>query len=425
MRRENRVRADARLIGMLAAALLAMMMCGTARAQVPQTMVYDTLINAVTGQPVAEGTIKITWPAFSYGATSIPANRLTYNIVNGIVSLSLTPTDHSATPASYSVSIVVGGITTSGYWQIPTGGGPYTILQVTKSAGSGTSLSILPSQITGAGALANQAMCFDGATWGPGNCGGAGVAYSAPFSTLAYSAGSIQVANGSTAVTGVGTNWDSTLTGRQLLVDSCGYSYGFTMLSPTTGQLDGPWLCNTALQSPASAQAIAPLPFPNVIATGTSDTLTVSVSGGTAVSLTLSAADTTAALLAADIQSQLTAAGVAATATANTATVTIATVASGASATLQLGGNAAWAFGSNSSPVFGGSDGVAYQLASPAVFPGSMHKLGTALVGLSCSYWSNLQVSPASIARIAVDATTFDVNVWLWAPGSGRCALQK
>lgn len=54
-------------------------------------------------------------------------------------------------------------------------------------------------------------------------------------------AGTVSVAQGATAVTGVGTGWDSTLTRMQILIGEGVESYAITITSPTTAELDRPF----------------------------------------------------------------------------------------------------------------------------------------------------------------------------------------
>jgi hypothetical protein len=109
-------------------------------AQPPTSLVQDTLymITSTGFVPVQLGTLVISWPSFTYcgsSAFTIPAGGFTYTVNNGVVRLSLVPTDLAASTVAYSVAYAAGpGVpTTRSYWQIPTNGGPFTIASVTNT----------------------------------------------------------------------------------------------------------------------------------------------------------------------------------------------------------------------------------------------------------------------------------------------------
>jgi hypothetical protein len=138
--------------------------------QVPQTVVSDTLVDAFSGQPVYQGTLHISWPQFAYNTTTVPAGDVTLAIANGVMLVSLTPTDRARSPVSYSVRITVNGISTLTYWNIPTGGGPYLVSQVTASYSPGPNTSVSLSQLLPGGATSGQCLEWSGSMWAPASC---------------------------------------------------------------------------------------------------------------------------------------------------------------------------------------------------------------------------------------------------------------
>jgi hypothetical protein len=298
-----------------------------------------------------------------------------------------------------------------------------TVESLTTAAPTG---QVALTQLAQGNASTGQVLSWLGASWGPSSSGtSGGGTYLAPFTAVSYSVGAIAVTNGSTAVTGVGTAWDLTMSGRQLLVDTCGYSYTFTVLSPTSGRLNAPWGCDTAGPAPAAFHSVVFDPTPLSIVTGVNDALTVAVNGAAPVTVTLSLSDVNSASLAANIQAQLTAACIPASATAAGGVVTIATMAIGSGATLQLGGDAALLLGLAPNVVGQGTDGATYQLMAPVVVPGTVHSLGTSALRVSCFYSFGNTLVATVPASVAVDPTTYDVTILFWVPGSGMCALYR
>jgi len=54
----------------------------------------------------------------------------------------------------------------------------------------------------------------------------------------AYNTGTVSVTNGSTSITGSGTTWTSSMTGRKIAIDNSTVEYTFTYVSATSGTLD-------------------------------------------------------------------------------------------------------------------------------------------------------------------------------------------
>jgi hypothetical protein len=90
-------------------------------AQTP-TLVSDTLRGGMTG-PAVNGSMTISWPEFTYGLSTIapsPAAGFTFPFVNGVINVSLVPTDHAAATVQYRVVTTIGGYGAISYWSVPT-----------------------------------------------------------------------------------------------------------------------------------------------------------------------------------------------------------------------------------------------------------------------------------------------------------------
>jgi len=81
------------------------------------------------------------------------------------------------------------------------------------------------------------------------------------LTTAPYSAGTAAVVGGSAAVTGVGTTWDTGMTGRAFRVAGRSEFYEFTWLTATTGTLDRPYEgTDSPLAGYSIFQNVYPLP---------------------------------------------------------------------------------------------------------------------------------------------------------------------
>lgn len=143
-------------------------------AQVPQTLIEDTLAPASPGATV-NGSINVGWGQFSYGSTTIasgPATGQNFAIVGGAVKISLVPTDHGGAPAPvYKVVSTFGGQPTTTYWQVPTlpssqcaSSSFCTVLEVTVPAPSSAAISasggLVSVRVQGAPVGASETLNF-------------------------------------------------------------------------------------------------------------------------------------------------------------------------------------------------------------------------------------------------------------------------
>ncbi len=149
-------RRTALLCALMAAHWAAVLLLGQAPTRTP---IRDTLYNA-DGSPV-NGELLIEWQSFSgpEGRT-IPRNRVTLGILDGVVSVDLTPNENSTpTGTSYRVRYTLEtGERYSETWVIPDSATPVTVAQVRVSVTPPTTPSMAQTQVEGLiGALVQKA----------------------------------------------------------------------------------------------------------------------------------------------------------------------------------------------------------------------------------------------------------------------------
>lgn len=104
---------------LLACAVL-LLLTGASAWALPQTQVQDVLLNA-DGSPI-DGTVEISWPSFTApDGSTIAANRVVINIVNGVIGVPLVP-NLGASPegTSYEATFTLStGVIVTEYWVVP------------------------------------------------------------------------------------------------------------------------------------------------------------------------------------------------------------------------------------------------------------------------------------------------------------------
>ncbi len=126
---------------------------GSVPAWCALTCVSDTLYDGAGG--LANGTIRISWPTFQAlgDLHQVPAGSLTVPVVNGILSVSLEPTDNTL-PSNifYTVlySIVNGPPRNQEFWLVPTSGICQGLSALRTLTAPTPGLGIVLSQVSGA-----------------------------------------------------------------------------------------------------------------------------------------------------------------------------------------------------------------------------------------------------------------------------------
>jgi hypothetical protein len=142
------------------------------------TTIADTIRTPFGG--LWNGSIKITCPSgVNAAGQTIEEFTQSITVINGAFRVTIDPGDAgspkgrtcSATYSSPSSSAPSGQPKT---WLVPTSATPLKIPQVQTGPVPAPPAMLLLSQITSGGATLNQAMCWLGLSWGPGNCGGGG-----------------------------------------------------------------------------------------------------------------------------------------------------------------------------------------------------------------------------------------------------------
>lgn len=250
--------------------------------------ISDTIQTPFSGVPFI-GKITISGPQMTTAAGQTVARwQNDYQVVNGVFSVTLEPND-TATPvgtsysARYTPTPAQRGAAWTETWVVPTSASPLKINQVRVLTIPAPGLVILPQQIAAGGATLGQCLGWSGSAWEPVDCAGTSVtsfngrngtvvaesgdysfgqisgiagygqlpalSYSVAFSAQTYSAGTVSVTNGSTAITGIGTEWTPEMTGMLFIprpmYENCDVAYRFTYISATSGTLDAVYGCQT------------------------------------------------------------------------------------------------------------------------------------------------------------------------------------
>lgn len=165
-----------RLWNRLAAVWLLLLAAGLAQAAL--TPVFGIIQRADGTFP--SGYLNLSWQGFTNAVgVRIPAGNIrNLPIVNGVVSVSLEP-NVGATPAgtSYAATYTLNGSAVAQYrWYVPVSATQValSLVEFPPVGLQGPSAIIALSQLLQGGATLNQALCWSGANWAPGSCGGSG-----------------------------------------------------------------------------------------------------------------------------------------------------------------------------------------------------------------------------------------------------------
>lgn len=140
-------------------------------------------IQLADGSP-ANGAFTIEWQAFSTATSiAVPAGSVNAVIVGGVIGLpgggtiQLYP-NVGATPSGTSYKILYSITGLSPYymnWYVPQASSvTLNQIQFPPPGLVGQTAIVSPAQLTQSGATTNQALCWNGAFWAPGSCGGGG-----------------------------------------------------------------------------------------------------------------------------------------------------------------------------------------------------------------------------------------------------------
>lgn len=176
---------------------LALLGSVAAFAAPPLTVVQDILFNA--DGTTFSGLVTVSWLSFEASDMSnIPADSLSFQIVNGLLRLPLVPTTNALSPASYTVVYNTGGATQwTENWAVPPsnvplpvssvrisgtgsvvggpgGPAPGTLINITDVTGLSTALNLRPSMGPGftlsRAAIINSFGAIDGASGNLTDC---------------------------------------------------------------------------------------------------------------------------------------------------------------------------------------------------------------------------------------------------------------
>ena len=108
--------------------------------QLTYTRITDTLLNA-DGTTNFDGIITISWPSYTFGGAEVSAGHMPVVVVNGALSVSLTPTDRMTCrqACSYTVTYMSQGKAVVLTWLVPTSSSPLLLTSVNNSASGGSS----------------------------------------------------------------------------------------------------------------------------------------------------------------------------------------------------------------------------------------------------------------------------------------------
>jgi hypothetical protein len=164
--------------------------CAAITAQPVVTTVSDTIYNAILGTPF-NGSVIVQGPNVT-APTNVPVLGISrvFDITNGVLEFSVIPNQTAAPTSTYQLTFSNGDVKTCNIPYSPT---PLTLAQAQCVDGGQPVQAgqIALTQLVSGGATVGQAMCFLGAYWGPGSCGGGGNATTINGAALPASAGVI------------------------------------------------------------------------------------------------------------------------------------------------------------------------------------------------------------------------------------------
>lgn len=223
--------------------LLSLFLCVSAFGA--PTRVLDVMRGA-TGAP-EDATCVISWPTFvAAGGATVGSSQFTLTVIDGVVDISLQPTQGSTPTVVYSVKCEVVGLssTVNQYWNVPVSTPPVTLSQIIVP-GPGTAQTFTQAAVAG---LWSGSGCTTGtnALLVNGNCGvsGGGVVSAAQLADLAAT-------NTSSTVQTIGAGCNTT-TPCQLRIGTA----VFSMTAPVTATLSGASFGGTVFWYLSSAQIL-------------------------------------------------------------------------------------------------------------------------------------------------------------------------
>lgn len=165
-----------------------LLLAGLAVYAATPVYITDTIRSPVNSRPY-KGTVTITMSTvLTCGVDSFIKDVAPVKVTDGIIALTLMPND-ACTPAGSSYSVryepPLGAITTE-TWVVPTSDVPLKISAV-RSAVPATVPTAVPIALTAlasGGASMDQALCWSGSAWGPGDCGGGAGTWGSIIGTL-------------------------------------------------------------------------------------------------------------------------------------------------------------------------------------------------------------------------------------------------
>jgi len=125
-------------------------------------VVAESAYSYSNGGP-ATGTLTVSWPAFTSGATAVAAGSTTVAITAGVLSISLVANDIADPPVFYTAVFKLSRGSYSQQWVVPSVAGPLTISDVVRVSLS--PITILPAQISKVGAVAGDIIGYNGTNW--------------------------------------------------------------------------------------------------------------------------------------------------------------------------------------------------------------------------------------------------------------------
>jgi hypothetical protein len=155
---------------------LGLLWIASALAAMATTTVSQTKITAGDGETLATGKITITATAAFLAAdgTWVDTNPVIVKVINGAFTVNLEPND-TGVPSNTSYTAawqLVGAAPRTDHWVIPTSGTALGLAAVRVSVAPAVGVTFNPQQLSQDSATIGQALCWTGATWAPGICGG-------------------------------------------------------------------------------------------------------------------------------------------------------------------------------------------------------------------------------------------------------------
>ena len=139
--------------------LILAVLASVAFGQLSYTHILDTL-KAADGSTNFDGSITISWPDYIYGGVQVPAGNMQVTVVNGVLNVSLVPTDRMTCKrdCTYMVTYVSQGSPVQIGWLVPTASGTVSLATIKNSAG-GTSAPVTIGNCTVGGSSNGDLSC--------------------------------------------------------------------------------------------------------------------------------------------------------------------------------------------------------------------------------------------------------------------------